>query len=55
MTEEQATQLALAEFSDGNLLATLAAGLLTLVGGLTAYGPARRASRVDPLLALRTE
>ena len=32
-----------------------AAALLLLVGGLAAYGPARRASRVDPMLALRTQ
>lgn len=32
-----------------------AAALLILVGGLTAYGPARRASRVDPMLVLRGE
>ena len=32
-----------------------AAALLILVGGVAAYGPARRASRVDPMLALRTQ
>jgi ABC-type antimicrobial peptide transport system permease subunit len=32
-----------------------AAGLMTLLAGVAAYGPAWRASRVDPMLALRNQ
>jgi len=40
--------------SDPSTLAA-AAALLTLVAAIAAFGPARRASRVDPMLALRSE
>jgi len=49
-----ATQLFGVAPGDPVTLAAVAAAM-TLVAALAAYGPARRASRVDPIVALRTE
>ncbi len=49
-----ATQLFGVAPGDPVTLAAVAASM-TLVAALAAYGPARRASRVDPIVALRSE
>ena len=49
-----ATQLFGVAPGDPVTLAAVAASM-TLIAALAAYGPARRASRVDPIVALRTE
>jgi ABC-type antimicrobial peptide transport system permease subunit len=41
--------------SNDPLTIVLAASLLILVAGLAGYLPARRAARVDPMIALRCE
>ena len=49
-----ATQLFGVAPGDPVTLAAVAASMI-LVAALAAYGPARRASRVDPIVALRSE